>query len=63
MAPEGLTACSAFCYGLRVMGRERQYAWGSMTTAEAVGSFIGWLLVWGTLLVGVPYVIWWLATT
>lgn len=62
MAPEGLTACSLICYVLGVMGRERHYAWGAMTTAEAVGSFIGWALVWGTFLVGVPYVVWWLAT-
>lgn len=63
VAPKGLTALCRFCYGLCMMGRGRQYAWGAMTTAEWVGTLIGWILVWGTLLVGVPYVIWWLATT
>lgn len=44
------------------VGRERYYAWGSMTTAEAVGTFIGRLLLWGSWLIGLPYVIWWIFT-
>ena len=43
-------------------GRERYYAWGSMTTAEAVGTWIGRLLMLGTWLVGVPGFIWYVFT-
>ena len=45
-----------------MMGRERQDAWGSFSTAERVGTFIGNLLLWGTWIVGGGYVIYWLVT-
>lgn len=43
------------------MGRTRFYAWGPMTTAERVGTWIGRLLVFVGMVVGGGYVIWWLA--
>ena len=44
------------------MGRERHDAWGSFETAERVGTWIGGLLVFGGMVVGGAYVIWWLVT-
>jgi len=41
------------------MGRERQYAWGSFSTAERVGTWIGIAFV-AFMVFGFGYVVWWL---